>query len=127
METIDATELMDALMFEGTYSLEVSVTPKSKAELRVRTAKEVGEINRTLGKINPQTNMEMETELGLLQLAFSCTMFDGKDLSTMTPYPDRYNFFSNYPAPIIGLCLRKLSEFDTQVEKALGGDAPENF
>ena len=127
MEALDPTEVIDALMFEGTYVKEIEITPKTKAEFRVRSAKEVNEINRTLGSINPETSLQMSTELGLLTLAYACTLFDGKDLSAMNPYPERYNFFSNYPAPVVSILLRKLNEFDSEVEKALGQDNVENF
>lgn len=125
--TIDPTTLLDELLFNGTFTLEVEVVPKIKAEFRVRTAEEDAKIGKQLAEMDIKGGLQADMEMGLLTLAYSALSFSGKDLSEIPPYPDRYNFFSKYPAPLIGVTLRRLHDFDQAVLKALGEDSVENF
>jgi hypothetical protein len=125
--TFDSIELLDELLFNGTFVKEVEVLPKIKAEFRVRTAEEDAKLGKELANMDIKGALHADLEMGLLLLAFSTTSFAGKDLSELPAYPERYSFFSKYPSPIVDAALKRLHEFDAAVMKALSGDAVENF
>ncbi len=126
--TLDPTELMDALTFEGTYTHKVPLNKKMFATFKVRSAKEINKLNSDLGKLSIESNPQFETEFGLLTLSYATLEFNGTDLEGMSPYPERYEFLSNFPSPIIAKALISLGEFDSAVNKALEDEETiENF
>ncbi len=111
-------EIYDALMFNGEYSKQLTVSKNTSIVVKTRTGDEVFQVGQALEELRPGTDYLVSSYLSLLNLAFSVSHFRGNDLSDIKPYPDRFNFFKKLPAPVLDILAGKLREFDEKVSEA---------
>jgi len=122
----EANAIFDELLFSGIYTEVVPLTAKVSVEFKTKTAKEVQEISKNLQALNPTTDMQAQGYLELLHLAYSIASFKGTSLMDRAAYPERYEFISKFPAPVIVALQKKLDAFNDKINKALEV-VPEGF
>lgn len=120
----ELAQIFDNLMFEGEHQETVKVRGRN-ATFRTRTAEETMKISKELDSMTVNFVATLQQHRIMLNLAFALVNFNGKDLSSMEPLPDRYKLISKLPTQVIGILEEELVKFDAKVDAACKD--PENF
>ena len=110
--------VFDSILFEGSYSEEISVGGKVKALIRTRTGEDARAIMMTLDASRVSMGLTMESLRSLYNLGYSLMSFNGQDLSGMK-IEDRIKRIEKLPSAVLGALIRKLVMFDLKVEAAV--------
>lgn len=119
-------EIFDELMFEGSYTETVRLSPRVTVVFTTRTADDYVAISKTMETLAPGTNALADQYLSLLHLSYALVNFRGQDLSQVTPYPGRYEVLKTIPASLVDAIQKKLNLFDKKVQEAVDFSS-ENF
>lgn len=117
--------IFDDMLFAGSYSETVDIRGKLKVTFITRTAEQMDSITQ---KIDGTTAVLMATlveKRNLLNLYHALVSYQGKDLAVLT-YADKVTFINRLPAPIVGVLMVALYEFDSKINAATK-EAEENF
>jgi hypothetical protein len=118
-------KIFDELLFTGVYSEKVSIKGRLNVEFRTRTAEEMAAITREIDSTSAVLMATVMEKRNLLNLYHGLVSYQGKDLST-AKYDDKVSFINKLPAPVVGLLMVSLYDFDLKVEAATK-EAEENF
>lgn len=110
--------VFDSILFEGSYSEEISVGGKVKALIRTRTGEDARAIMMILDSSRVTMGLTMESLRSLYNLGYSLMAFNGQDLSGMK-IEDRIKRIEKLPSAVLGALIRKLVMFDLKVEAAV--------
>lgn len=117
--------IFDDMLFAGSYSEVVTIRGKLKVSFITRTAEQMDWITQ---KIDTTTAVLMATlveKRNLLNLYYALTSYQGKDLSTLK-YEEKVSFINKLPAPVVGILMVALFNFDTKINAATK-EGEENF
>jgi hypothetical protein len=118
-------KIFDELLFTGVYSEKVSIKGRLNVEFRTRTAEEMASITREIDGTSAVLMATVMEKRNLLNLYHGLVSYQGKDLST-AKYEDKVGFINKLPAPVVGLLMVSLYDFDLKVEAATK-EAEANF
>lgn len=115
----------DALMFEGSYTEEVTVGKRIKAVLRTRNGKDARESMMVIDKMGLNMGITVESIRALYNLAQSTISINGVDISGET-LEKKIERIEVLPAAIISRLMYELTKFDVKVQQAVS-HGEENF
>jgi hypothetical protein len=124
-DTDELLKIFDELLFTGVYTEKVSIKGRLNVEFRTRTAEEMAAITREIDGTSAVLMATVMEKRNLLNLYHGLVSYQGKDLST-AKYEDKVSFINKLPAPVVGLLMVSLYDFDMKVEAATK-EAEENF
>lgn len=117
--------IYDSIMFEGSYSEEVSIGKRVRVTFRTRTGKEAREVIMRLDKLGLNMGLTVESIRGLYSLAQSVLSINGQDLSG-DKFEVKVEKLEELPTQLIARLLAEFSKFELKVAAAIShGD--ENF
>ena len=119
-------EIFDTLMFEGAYTEVVKLSTRVSAEFTTRTADDYVSISKTIETLAPETQALVDQYLSLLHISHALVSFKGQDLSSLAPYPGRYDILKTIPAAVVDTMQKKLGVFDKKVQESVEYSS-ENF
>ncbi len=118
-------KIFDEIIFAGTYSEVVTIRGKLKVKFRTRTTEETEEIGQKVDSTTANLASTLNEKRMLLNLTYALISYQGKDLS-LFKVEEKEKFVNKLPAPIVGVLIQALSNFDIKVYEACK-DAEENF
>lgn len=92
--------IVDAIMFEGSYSEVIPFGRRYKATFRSRTAGEDNEISQKLDGRVFNTMISYQNQSSLLTMAYSLVDLNGTDYRGMS-VKERYKVISDLPSPLV--------------------------
>lgn len=116
-EDDELMSLFDTLIFTGGYSEGFKLAGRYPITLKVRTAKEINEIQKILDSSNLNLISSVEALRSVTTLRYALISYGDKDLSGMKP-EERDKFIAALPGPVIGMLLNYLAVFDYKVAEA---------
>jgi len=116
-EDDELMSLFDTLIFTGEYSEGFKLAGRYPITLKVRTAKEINDIQKILDSSNLNLISSVEALRSVTTLRYALTSYGDKDLSGMKP-EERDKFIAALPGPVIGMLLNYLAVFDYKVAEA---------
>lgn len=110
--------IVDAIMFEGSYSEVIKFGSKYKATFKSRTAGEDNEITQKLDGRTFNTMISYQNQSSLLTLAYSLVDLNGVNLREME-VKARYEYVTKLSSPLVIILSNLMSKFDTKVMEAM--------
>ena len=110
-------QVFDELIFNGTYSEKVLVKGKLQVTFRTRTADELETISMELDATKANLVSTIVEKRSTLNLYYALSSYQGKNLSGMK-IEEKSKFLKSLAAPIIGMLMVELSNFDDKVWQA---------
>lgn len=109
--------IFDDMIFAGSYSETISIRGKLKVTFTTRSAEQMSEITRQLDTQNAQLMATLVERRNLLNLYHGLTNYQGTDLSGLK-YDDKVAFVNRLPAPLVGMLMVALFDFDAKIQAA---------
>jgi hypothetical protein len=133
----EAAKILDDVMMRGHYSEDVKVTPRFRARLRTRNARDTRRAQEMLETQRLTYDAHYAESLSRILLASSLEVFGDESL----PHPERrapasevedafnnrMRFVESMPDPALRMMFKQLMNFDKKVAVALEEGAVENF
>jgi hypothetical protein len=133
----DAAKILDDVMMRGHYAEDVQVTPRFRARLRTRNARDTRRAQEILETQRLTYDSHYAESLSRILLASSLEVFGDERL----PHPERrapvaevedafnnrMRFVESMPDPALRMMFKQLMNFDKKVAVALEEGAVENF
>jgi hypothetical protein len=116
----DKDELLrvfDEIIFEGEYMEDVTIRGKLKVKFKTRSAEEISEISRTLDSTQYNLVTTLTESRYILNLEYALIEYQGRPLGMMK-HEERAKFIGKLPAPVIGVLIDALINFDNKVAEA---------
>lgn len=110
--------IVDAIMFEGSYSEVIPFGRRYKATFRSRTAGEDNEISQKLDGRVFNTMISYQNQSSLLTMAYSLVDLNGTDYRGMS-VKERYKVIADLPSPLVIILSELMSKFDQKVLEAM--------
>jgi len=137
LDKTKAAVILDDVMLKGFYSEEIAVTPRVKARLRTRNARDTKRAQTMLEGMRLTYDSHYAESLSRILLASSLEQFGNDQL----PHPNRkaqdkdiedafttrMSYVETMPDPALRIMFKRLMEFDQRVAAALEDGAIENF
>lgn len=124
----DPNELLrifDEMIFAGGYTETMTIRGKLKVAFTTRTAEQMNSITQAIDGLSAVLVVTLEEKRNLLNLYHALVSYQGKDLSSLK-YDDKVSFISKLPAPVVGMMMVALYEFDNKINAATK-EGEENF
>lgn len=109
--------IFDDMIFAGSYSETVSIRGKLKVTFTTRSAEQMSDITKQLDTQNAQLMATLVESRNLLNLYHGLTNYQGTDLSGLK-YDDKVAFVNRLPAPLVGMLMVALFDFDSKIQAA---------
>lgn len=118
-------QVFDTLIFEGSYSESVSIRKRLNVTFRTRTTEEMQRITQDIDNTSAVLMATVVERRNILNLYHALVNYQGKDLSKVS-YEDRVKYINQLPAPVVGMMITGLYNFDLKVAEATK-EGEENF
>ncbi len=117
--------IFDDMLFAGSYSEVVTIRGKLKVAFITRTAEQMDAITQKIDGTAAVLMATLVEKRNLLNLYHALTSYQGKDLSGLK-YEDKVSFVNKLPAPVVGMLMVALYDFDNKINAATK-EAEANF
>lgn len=118
-------QIFDTMLFEGSYSESITIRGRLKISFRTRTADEMQKVTHEIDGTSAVLMATVVERRNLLNLYYALTHYQGKDISRLS-YEDRVTYINKLPAPVVGMMMVALFNFDSKVAEATK-EGEENF
>lgn len=118
-------QIFDTMLFEGSYSESITIRGRLKVSFRTRTAEEMQKVTHEIDGTSAVLMATVVEHRNLLNLYYALTTYQGKDISRLS-YDDRVSYINKLPAPVVGMMMVALFNFDSKVAEATK-EGEENF
>ena len=122
---------IDQMLAQGSVSATLKLQDKITATFRTLSVDEIQKVEAVmpLNEMREKTLKYMQNEMTILQLYYSMTALNGKDLPAAVEGEDdkRMNLLRQLPGVLFDILVRGYSEFDRRAQELVSGEALRTF
>lgn len=117
--------IFDTILFEGSYTEDVTIKGKLKVTFRSRTADETSKITSEIDSKQYNFIPALQEQRAFLNLVYSLVTYNGRNLEQLS-LDDKKSFVGKLPAVVVAALSNALFDFDNKIEQACQ-EGEENF